>query len=163
MCLHNELMDVKNINVPDFDKDLKTQDYYVFADYLKPGYHQLLIYDPVLERAFCKDFVVNLNVRENIWPEYPATDPEAQKKPTADVWRYWQEDSQEDIFKSFQADLEDRDQFLISKYIRCPVDAGNCINCMIDNYDVIKIYQKHLQFGSLKYPYIDWQRIWQYI
>jgi len=75
-CLNNELMDVKNINLPDFSKDLKDKDYYVFAGFLKPGYHQLLIYDPQLERAYCKDFVVNLNLREDIFPEFPSKEKE---------------------------------------------------------------------------------------
>ena len=61
-CINNEITDVQNINVPDFDKDLSGNDYYVYACYLKPGYHQVLIYDPLLERAFVKDFVVNLNL-----------------------------------------------------------------------------------------------------
>ena len=74
MCLENELMDVKNINPPDFDLDLYEKDYYVYAGYLKPGYHQILIFDPKLEKAFCKDFVVNLNLREDIFPEYPSKD-----------------------------------------------------------------------------------------
>lgn len=39
-CIKNELMDVKNINVPDFSKEMKNdKDYYVYASYLKPGYH----------------------------------------------------------------------------------------------------------------------------
>ena len=38
-CLKNELMDVKTINAPDFNKDLKDSDFFVFADFLKPGYH----------------------------------------------------------------------------------------------------------------------------
>ena len=52
-------MDIKNINIPDFANELRNADVYVFADFLKPGYHQLLIFDPVTERAYCKDFVVN--------------------------------------------------------------------------------------------------------
>ena len=125
-CLTNELMDVKNINIPDFSKDLKDKDYYVFAGYLKPGYHQLLIYDPQLERAYCKDFVVNLNLREDIFPEYPSKEKEPQKKRIANMWRQWLEDSKEDIFKSFQVDLEHQNQFAINKYIRDPIDAANC-------------------------------------
>jgi hypothetical protein len=30
-----------------------------------------MIYDPVIERAFVKDFVINLNLREDIYPEFP--------------------------------------------------------------------------------------------
>ena len=67
----NELYDVKNINVPDFGKDIENKDYFVFADFLKPGYHQIIIYDPKLNRAYCKDFMVNLNSREDLYPEYP--------------------------------------------------------------------------------------------
>ena len=52
----NELMDVKNINIPDFSKFLEHKDYYCFAEYLKAGYHQILIYDPKFHRAYCKDF-----------------------------------------------------------------------------------------------------------
>ena len=70
-CLQNELMDIKNINAPMYSKDLRDKDYFIFSAYLKPGYHQLLIYDPQLERAFCKDFVLNLNQRGDIFPEYP--------------------------------------------------------------------------------------------
>ena len=32
-------MDVKNINVPDFSKNIENKDYFLFADFLKPGYH----------------------------------------------------------------------------------------------------------------------------
>ena len=40
----------------------------------------------------------------------------------------------------------------MSKYIRDPIDAANCQNVLIDNFDIIKIYQKHLMFGSTQYP-----------
>jgi hypothetical protein len=33
----------------------------MFAEFCKPGYHQILIYDPEIDRAFVKDFVVHLN------------------------------------------------------------------------------------------------------
>ena len=92
--------------------------------------------------------MVNLNLREDIFPEFPVKDPQPMKKRIANVWRYWLDDSQEDIFKSFQEDLEHQSQFLIHKYIRCPIDAGNSMNIMMDNFDIIKIYQKHLQFSS---------------
>jgi hypothetical protein len=43
---------------------------YVYASFLPPGYHQLLIYDPAQERAFVKDFIVGMN-RKDFYPEYP--------------------------------------------------------------------------------------------
>ena len=51
-------MDIKTINIPDLDKARQNGNIYVYAEYLKPGYHQLLIYDPLIEKAFCKDFIV---------------------------------------------------------------------------------------------------------
>ena len=98
----------------------------MFAGFLKPGYHQLLIYDPQLERAYCKDFVVNLNLREDIFPEFPLKEKAPPKKRIANMWRQWLEDSKEDIFKSFQEDLEYQNQFFIHKYIRDSIDAANC-------------------------------------
>ena len=107
----------------------------------------MLIYDPLLEKAFVKDFVVNLNLREDIFPEFPSKVKEPVQR-IANVWKNWIEDSQEDMFKSFQVDQEGMEHYLIHKYIRCPIDAGNCINTLISNFDVIKTFQKHCQFGS---------------
>ena len=82
-------MDIKSINIPDMGvKDSRT-DVYVYADFLKPGYHQVLIYDPAQERAFCKDFIVNLNLREDIYPEYPIPEGLAMKKRIKWIWRHW--------------------------------------------------------------------------
>ena len=64
-------MDVKSINLPDFSRDLNGEDWYVYSAFLKPGYHKLLIYDPKLERAFCKDFIINVNSRKDVYPEHP--------------------------------------------------------------------------------------------
>lgn len=46
-CYRNELMDIECVNNPDLCSDLKTSDVFIFADYIKPGYHQILIYDPL--------------------------------------------------------------------------------------------------------------------
>ena len=92
-CLRNELMDVKSINLPDFTTIQKNKDTYIYAAFLSPGYHQLLIYDPLLERAFCKDFMVNLNLREDLFPEYPILPGARVKKRVQNVWRMWTEDS----------------------------------------------------------------------
>lgn len=34
---------------------------------------------------------------------------------------------------------------------------------MLANFDLIKIYQKHLQFNCLTYPQIDWKQSWHHI
>ena len=70
-CLQNELMDVHSINMPNFKRSQNNKDWFVYTCLLNPGYHKLLIYDPKMEMAFVKDFVVNLNLKEGLFPEYP--------------------------------------------------------------------------------------------
>ena len=100
-CNSNELMDIKSINLPNFEHNQRKLDLYVYAGYLKPGYHQLLIYDPILERAYAKDFVLNLNLREDIYPEYPVLEGARVIRKIRNVWKPWLEDTEEDISKSF--------------------------------------------------------------
>ena len=47
-CLQNELMDIKSINIPNLKaSEDQGLDIYVYAAFLKPGYHQFVIYDPM--------------------------------------------------------------------------------------------------------------------
>lgn len=45
--------------------------HYVFATYLKPGYHQIMIYDPQIDKAFCQEFIVEFDNCIEIYPELP--------------------------------------------------------------------------------------------
>jgi len=92
-CNNNELMDVKSINPPDWKQNLGKADIFIYAGFLKAGYHRLLIYDPLLGRAFCKDFVVNLNLREGVYPEYPVMEGHKTMKLLRNVWKPWLEDT----------------------------------------------------------------------
>ena len=38
-CTQNELMDIRSINMPNFELKQKNLDSYIYAGYLKPGYH----------------------------------------------------------------------------------------------------------------------------
>ena len=80
-------MDVKNINIPDFSKCIESKEYYIYSEFLKPGRHEILIYDPKYNRAYCKDFIVNINMREDIYPEFPCNSNNVIKKPIGNVWR----------------------------------------------------------------------------
>ena len=72
MALNNELYDLKVINIPTLtDRNLKDQNWFTFAGFFSAGYQQILIYDPLMNRAFCKDFVIHLNQRDFVYPEYP--------------------------------------------------------------------------------------------
>lgn len=47
MVNNNELNDVKTLNLPDLSSyNIEKLDYFVFAGFFPPGYHQFLIYDP---------------------------------------------------------------------------------------------------------------------
>ena len=73
----------------------------MFAEFCKPGYHQILIYDPEIDRAFVKDFVVHLNQRDFVYPEYPLPLGDPIVKIIPNMWRNWIEDSVEATKKSF--------------------------------------------------------------
>ena len=93
-CLRNELMDVKTVNIPDFNKNQTNADIYVFAGFMKPGYHQVLIYDPLAHKAYCKDFIINLNLREDLYPEYPIMGGMKIRKGIKNVFDPWKEESE---------------------------------------------------------------------
>ena len=94
MVLHNEIYDVFTINMPDISAyNLEKQDWFTFAGFFKPGYHQFLIYDPKLERAFCKDFIIKLNTRDFVYPEYPLDHGDGPLKVIPNMWKPWIEDS----------------------------------------------------------------------
>ena len=94
-------MDVKSINIPDLsfvptkEKPNKVTEIYIFASFIKPGYHQILIYDPLKHKAYCKDFTVNLNLREDLYPEYPVIEGKIMKKGIRNVFEQWKEETDE--------------------------------------------------------------------
>jgi hypothetical protein len=71
-CCMNELTDVHVENASDF-KDLRgpsAKDFYVYANYLKPGRHKFLIYCRQSNRAFVKSILVGINTQD-FYPEFP--------------------------------------------------------------------------------------------
>ena len=92
-------MDIKSINTPDLsfvptdEKPWNDTDTYIYACYAKPGHHQILIYDPVNNRAFCKDFMVCLNLREDVFPEYPVVESLKIKKKLRNVFERWRDET----------------------------------------------------------------------
>ena len=111
-------MGVKSINVPNFDKIKSDTDMYIYATFLKPGYHKVLIYDPAMDRAFCKDFIVGLNDREDIFPEFPVLEGMVVKKRVQWIWRKWVPDKQDDIILSFKKDQDMSNNFFGNRLIK---------------------------------------------
>ena len=46
--------------------------HYVFAAMLPPGPHQLVIYDPLLNRAYCQEFIIEHEAHLVMYPELMA-------------------------------------------------------------------------------------------
>lgn len=90
-CESNELTDVLTINKPNLlDYNVEVRDFFCYAGYLTPGYHQFIIYDPRQERAFCQDMVVGLNhVSRDFYPELPLVHGIAINKIVPNMWRLW--------------------------------------------------------------------------
>jgi len=162
-CSKNELMDVRSINMPNLEDGPDNLDIYVYAGYFKPGYHQFLIYDPVLEKGFCKDIVLNLNLREDIFPEYPILEGAKIIRKVRNVWKPWLEDTEEDVTKAFNLDRDDTEDFYVFELIKNKEDAQKVLDILKENFDVVKIYQRHLQVASTKYPEISWENIWVHL
>ena len=96
MVYHNELTDVRSINIPPINEyNVGNQQWFTFADFIEPGYHQLVIYDPKIDRAFCKEFVAKLNQRDFVYPEYPRWLDEFVDDEIPNIWaKSWREDGQ---------------------------------------------------------------------
>mmetsp|Transcript_28843 Transcript_28843/g.43553 ORF Transcript_28843/g.43553 Transcript_28843/m.43553 type:complete len:187 (+) Transcript_28843:941-1501(+) len=161
-CQNNELTQVQVVNEPNFqDSGINAKEIFVYATFLPPGYHQILIYDPMLERAFCHDLVLNLN-QKDFYPEYPLLHGVKNNKNIQNVWRHWLEDSEEEIDKSFISDTE-TEEFAEARFIKNEEDWFKCLQVLKDNFDIIKVYQREMLFGSNKYPQVDWDRIWHFV
>lgn len=74
------------------------------------------------------------------------------------MWRSWIEDSEEDCLNSFNKDTQ-CEEFEVHKFIKNPDDAKRCLDILLENFDMVKVYQKELLVGSSKYPQIDFDRL----
>ena len=99
-------MDIKTINIPDLETEHGNANIYIYAEYLRPGYHQLLIYDPLIDKAYCKDFIVNLNTREDMYPEYPIIEGMKMGKGIKNVFECWYNDDDDQRRKAMEIDQE---------------------------------------------------------
>lgn len=90
----------------------------------------MLIYDPDMDRAFVKDFIVGINTKD-FYPEFPLQHGAKSVKTVQNVWRNWTEDTEEDCLNSFRIDTNNNAEFDISLFIRKPEDAKRCLDIML--------------------------------
>jgi len=137
---------------------IEQQDWFTFAAFVPAGYHQVLIYDPLLERAFCKDMVVKQNDRDFVYPEYPVPTSNLQQKVVQNMWRKFIETKKEDYPKIFAIE-QDAAGFQLESYIRNKQDQQDVKQFLVENMEVLITYQKILMIQSNKFPQISWDSI----
>lgn len=82
---------------PDLENGPPSNICFIYAAYLKPGHHKVLIYCPKTQRAFFKHIIVQLNTCDN-YPEFPMMlDTLKIKKPHQNAWKNWIEDTPESL------------------------------------------------------------------
>lgn len=60
----------------------------------------------MIQRAFCKDVVININSRDFVYPEYPMPEKISAQKVVPNMWRKWIEDTDIDLRKMFRSDIK---------------------------------------------------------
>ena len=76
----------------------------MFQAVLKPGFHQFAIYDPLSDRVFVKEFVLDLNNEFIPCPELPRTFAESEAPKPKYVWLPWKQDSDDACKKAIELD-----------------------------------------------------------
>ena len=84
--------------------------------------------------------MLNLNLREDIYPEYPILEGAKVIRKVRNVWTPWVEDTEEDIAKAFNFDRMETEDFYIFEIIKDKSDASKCLDILRDSFDVVKVY-----------------------
>lgn len=104
----SELAEAKKINYQPTlaNKQLSLEDsrgIFVYAANLKPGLHKFVIWDPKVEKAYVKEFVLDLNNEMIACPEYPNIIPPVSTQ-TKNVWTPWKPDTNDQMVKAIEYD-----------------------------------------------------------
>lgn len=174
-CLKNELTEMHLVNLPDalvkwkermdakgkilIEEDCST---FVYAEYLPPGLHQLIIYCPKTQRAFCKEFIVDLNQCDS-YPDMPhilkevveVGKPKKMPKSNCNVWRKWRHDTPEQIQEAFENDVV-FGSFAPELFLNDQDDIDECKQILHDNFLMLQTaYITMLAQSVSTYPEIS--------
>lgn len=144
MALHNELTDVRAINRPEVSAyNVEVKDWFTFAGFFTPGYHQVLIYDPKIDRAYAQDFVVKLNQRDFVYPEYPVHLEMHMQEKIPSVWKNFREDTPQDLEACVLNEFC-RTSFaghrLRTKVIKDEEDMNMVLEILTQNFERVMLY-----------------------
>jgi hypothetical protein len=138
------------------------QNCFVYAKFLEAGYHQFLIYDPLLDKAFCKDLIVQPN-QFMMFPELPKQMPALiPSKRLKSVWVKWQHDTAELKAQAFGYDIGPRkvggvtvNYFDPAKFIKIPADVEACEQILKSHFKVLSVIFSEMITNSGKHPQVD--------
>lgn len=152
-CYKNQLHQTHSVNVPNCVSDSKSfmepdgSSHYVFACMAEAGYHQIIIYDPLLNKAFCKEFIVEHTDQWMLFPELPKMiEVVKPEKPLPPVFHKWIHDNIERTEKAYEIDTspfsEDggitfKDSFVPERFIKDTAEIAKCEDILRENFDCI--------------------------
>ena len=138
--------------------------HYVFAVMLEAGYHQIIIYDPMHHKAFCKEFIVEPTDQWMLFPELPRVLEVLKKeKPLPPVFNKWIRDTIERSEKAYDTDTspfsEDggktfKDAFVPERFMKDEEEIEKCEAILRQNFDCIQTVYIDILTNSKKYPEI---------
>ena len=100
---NNDFHDVHAINAPpNCSHGPPRDEHFVYYEYLPPGHHQFVIYDPKVSELYTHDLVVGMNTKE-IFTDFPRKKA-VIKRNVVDMWRNWREDTEADLNEMCQLD-----------------------------------------------------------
>lgn len=153
-CNKNSIYSVHNINQPEciLDEFAGLEEpgdgHYVFASFLKPGYHQFYIYDPLVDKAFCQEFVIEQDNCFELYPELAKVNKQLLKATLPEVFKKWIRDDIERENKAFYTDTSPfrehgtqlRDNFEPERFIKDPLDLQLCEDVLTQNFKFFQIF-----------------------
>ena len=83
---------MRNANAP---LEKCNDSHYMFATFLQPGYHQFFIFDPLTDKIYCQECVVEFNTCHYIYPELPTVNKGLLKSTLPNVFKKWIKDDAE--------------------------------------------------------------------
>lgn len=161
----NELVDISCLSSP---KNIKSVSHasrlYVFADYLPPGHHQVIVYCPVSDTFWFKDFMIDLCAHIPVTEHPRKLDSLIQsERVLQDVWTLVkQPEPRDDMFLS-DLRLIGTHSFLASSELQKLINRKRTTRLLQDNYGALSDLFDSLQLTSEPgtYPLVSYEQVAQ--
>lgn len=168
-CNKNDIYSVHNVNQPECvlnqfaPPEAPGDGHYVFASFLNPGYHQFFIYDPLVDKAYCQEFVIEQDTCFELYPELSKMNKQLLQAAPPQVFKKWIRDDIERENKAYYLDTSPireqstqlRDNFEPERFVKDPWDLQQCEDTLMQNFKFVQMFFQECIALSDKYPEID--------